>query len=176
LQAIDSLPSDLQDLTFEQLTRNLSIEQAGETGILTLRYMGRSPAEAKHVLTILGKTYTEYSLARQKLEATKGIRLIERKLPETGLALRQAGTSLRQFREKNRLNDPEALATGLISQQQGLEARYQEGVIARHAMETLRSTNIQVLGVAANGYSLSDLYGYYGKAEVEAGADQVEMS
>lgn len=130
LQAIENLPSDLQDITYEELTRNLSIDQAGETGILTLRYTGRSAAEAKQVLTILGKTYTEYSLTRQKSEATKGIRLIERKLPETILALRQAATSLRQFREKNQLNDPEALATGLISQQQGLEAQYQAGTLA----------------------------------------------
>jgi succinoglycan biosynthesis transport protein ExoP len=130
LQAIENLPSELQDLTYEEVNRNLSIDQAGETGILTLTYKGQSPAEAKQVLTMLAKTYTDYSLARQKSEATKGIRLIERKLPETVLALRQAGTSLRQFREKNRLNDPDTLATGLISEHQSLEARYQEGVIA----------------------------------------------
>jgi succinoglycan biosynthesis transport protein ExoP len=131
-KAIQNLPPgpEFEGLTFEQVVGNLAIQQAGRTGVLVLRYQAPTPVQAQTILTTLGQTYTKYSLARQKSKATEAIRLIEKKLPETGMALNQAASDLRNFREANRLSDPDTLAGSLIGQQESLQARYQEGLIA----------------------------------------------
>lgn len=125
--------------------------------------------EAREVLTTLGQTYIDYSLARQKSEATKGIQLIEGKLPETGMALSQAASSLRQFREKHRMNDPETLATSLIDQQQALEARYQDGIIAYEKTYSQYQNLVQQLITAGQQPQQALLYITLNKDQVYQG-------
>jgi len=131
-QAIQSLPPDLQGntVTVEEVLSNLSIKQAGGTGVLTLSYMGVTPDQSEAVLNSLANTYIAYSLSRQKSESTKAIRLIERKLPQTGLALDQAATNLQGFRETYRLKDPENLADQLIGQRSNFENGYRQALVA----------------------------------------------
>jgi capsular exopolysaccharide synthesis family protein len=149
-QAIQYLPSDPQGntLTVEEVLSNLSIKQAGGTGVLTLSYIGASPVEAEAVLNSLAKAYISYSLSRQQSEATRGIRLIERKLPETGLALSQAAENLQRFRQTYRLKDPENLSDQVIGQQNSFENRYRETLIAYDkALSDYNTLGQQLIGL-----------------------------
>ncbi|WP_036479512.1 polysaccharide biosynthesis tyrosine autokinase [Myxosarcina sp. GI1] len=113
--AIDNLKDRYPNISVSQVVGNLSIYQAATneipTDVLVVSYTDADPEKAKAVLEALGSTYVNYSLEKQRSQATKGIEFINSQLPKAQEELDDAAKALRQFRQVNQINDPEASAT-----------------------------------------------------------------
>ena len=68
------------------------------------------PEKAKVILEALGTTYVDYSLEKQRLQATNAIQFIDSQLPDAQKALDEAAQDIRQFRQVHQLVDPEISA------------------------------------------------------------------
>lgn len=104
----------------DRVLDNLSIRQPGEADVLMISYEDTSPDRIKAVLEVLGSAYIDYSLERQRSQATNAIRFIDEQLPEAQKALDTTASTLRRFQENNGIVEPQAYAEKVAQRQQAL--------------------------------------------------------
>lgn len=109
-----------------QVIKNMSIRQPGEADVLMISYQDTSPQKTQTVLEALGSTYVDYSLERQRSQATNAIRFIDQQLPEAQKALDATASALRRFQESNGIVEPQAYAEQVSRRQQALLQQEQE--------------------------------------------------
>lgn len=113
-RAIEPLKKRYQDLSVAEVVEKLSIHQAIvnkiPTDVLVVSYTDRDPEKAKTILEALGTTYVNYSLEKQRLQATNAIEFIDSQLPNAQEDLDEAAKDIRQFRQIHQLTDPEISA------------------------------------------------------------------
>lgn len=114
------------DSAAEKVIKNMSIRQPGEADVLMIAYQDTSPERTKAVLAALGLTYIDYSLERQRSQATNAIRFIDEQLPEAQKALDQTTSTLRRFQESHGIVEPLAYAEKVSQRQQSLLQQQQE--------------------------------------------------
>ncbi len=114
------------DSAAETVIKNMSIRQPGEADVLMISYQDTSPERTQAVLEALGLTYIDYSLERQRSQATNAIRFINEQLPEAQEALDQTTSTLRRFQESNGIVEPQAYAEQVSRRQQSLLQQQQE--------------------------------------------------
>jgi polysaccharide biosynthesis transport protein len=112
-QAVKKLQKNYPDLDTVSLADNLSVQQLGKSGIVSVIYQDTDPDRLLVVLNQLGRTYMDFGLASRKSRVTDAIRFIERTLPEARRTLALKTSALEQFRKKNNLIDPTLFGTSL---------------------------------------------------------------
>ncbi len=110
----------------DQVIKNMSIRQPGEADVLMISYQDTSPQRTQAVLEALGSTYIDYSLERQRSQATNAIRFIDDQLPKAQKALDATASTLRRFQERNGIVEPQAYAEKVAGRQQTLLQQEQE--------------------------------------------------
>jgi succinoglycan biosynthesis transport protein ExoP len=125
-KAISAIEPAYHDLSVSEVVRNLSIRQAGQADVLIVAYTDSNPERAKAVLEALGQTYVDYSLDRQRSQATNAIKFIEEQLPSTQQELNQVEETIRTFRESYGIVDPDSYATQVVANKQTLQSQTQE--------------------------------------------------
>lgn len=119
----------LADLSISQAIENLAIRQAGNADILMVSYTDSDPQRAKVVLERLGQTYVNYSLERQRSQATNAIDFIQEQLPKAQAELNDAAIAVRQFREQHGIIDPDTYAQDVGQLQQSLIQQAQQASV-----------------------------------------------
>ena len=123
-RAIEPLKSRYRDLSVAEVVEELSIHQAivnkVPTDVLVVSYTDPDPEKAKVILEALGTTYVDYSLEKQRLQATNAIEFIDSQLPDAQADLDEAAQDIRQFRQIHQLVDPEISAVEAGDIQKGV--------------------------------------------------------
>jgi polysaccharide biosynthesis transport protein len=109
------------DLTLADVLKNLSIEQAENADLLVVSFKDKNPERAKAVLDALCTTYVDYSLEKQRLQATNAVKFIDDRMPETKQELDKSARAIREFRQRYKINDPDEYANRVSGLKQGLE-------------------------------------------------------
>lgn len=110
----------LAELSVSEAIENLTIRQAGDADILMVSYTDSDPQRAKAVLEVLGQTYVDYSLERQRSQATNAIAFIQEQLPKVQTELDNAAIAVREFRQQHGIIDPDTYAQDVGQLQQSL--------------------------------------------------------
>ena len=113
-KAVRKLQNRYPELSVGEVVGKLTIYQAANnkvpTDVLVVSYSDPDPEKAKAVLEELGDTYINYSLDKQRLQASNAIEFIDSQLPDAQLELEEAAKEVRQFRQVHQLVDPEVSA------------------------------------------------------------------
>ena len=129
-KAMKQSPEVFAGIPISEVLGKLSIRQAmvGEvpTDILTVSYIDPDPQKAKAVLEALGATYVDYSLERQRSQATNAIGFITEQLPRSQRELDEAAREIRQFRQTYNMVDPDQYAGNIGEFRQSLEQQTKE--------------------------------------------------
>lgn len=129
-KAVRQSPEVFGELTASDVIGNLSITQAsvGEipTDVLIVSYTDPDPVKAKAILEVLGSTYVEYSLERQRSQATNAVKFIDEQLPESQQELNKAAEAIRRFRQQYNVVDPNEYALQVGQFRQALEQQAKE--------------------------------------------------
>jgi polysaccharide biosynthesis transport protein len=121
----NSAQTTADDIIAEAI-ENLSIRQAGDADVLIVSYTDPKPQQTKAVLDVLGKTYVEYSLERQRSQATNAIQFIQAQLDPARAELDAAAVAVREFRQRYGIVDPDVYAADVSKTKQELEKQAQE--------------------------------------------------
>ncbi len=129
-KAVKTIQHRYPELTVAEVTGRLSVNQTVlnqvPTDIITVAYTDTDPERAKVILEALGSTYVQYSLEKQQLQAANGIKFINAQLPNARQELDEAAKKIRQFRQINKIVDPEASAVKTEAAKSALEAQIRE--------------------------------------------------
>ena len=125
-KAINSLEISSDELPIVDVILNLSIRQAGDADVLIVSYDDTDPQRAQKVLEALGSTYVEYSLERQRSQATNAIKFIDEQLPQAQRELSQTTSGIRRFQERYGIVEPETYAVEVSQVKQDLQQQEQE--------------------------------------------------
>lgn len=126
-QALEQIKDRYPDISVAEIVSKLSIHQAVNdtipTDVLVVSYIDTDPEKAKVVLEALGSTYINYSLAKQRSQASNGIKFIDSQLPTAQEKLEAAAREVRHFRQVHQLVDPEisAMTAGELRQEITIE-------------------------------------------------------
>ncbi len=129
-KAVSYPETSFDELSTEDVIRDMSIRQAGDADVLIVSYEDTNPQRAQKLLEILGSTYVDYSLERQRSQATNAIKFIDEQLPQAQNALNETASNLRSFRERYGIVEPETHAAEVSEIQQSLLQKKQEVEIA----------------------------------------------
>ena len=133
-KAVKTLKEQYPDLSVGEIVGNLSIYQAAvnkiPTDVLVVSYTDTDPERAKAVLEALGATYINYSLEKQRLQASNAIAFIDSQLPNAQEDLDDAAKEIRSFRQVNKLVDPEISAMTAGETKQSIATEIQQTQIA----------------------------------------------
>ncbi|MDJ0592110.1 MAG: polysaccharide biosynthesis tyrosine autokinase [Pleurocapsa sp. MO_226.B13] len=133
-KAIKNLKARYPDISVAEVVGNLSIYQAAvnktPTDVLVVSYIDTDPEKAKAVLEALGDTYINYSLEKQRLQASNAIKFIDSQLPDAQEKLDEAAKEIRQFRQIHKLVDPETSAVAAGQYKQDIALQIQQTQIA----------------------------------------------
>ena len=133
-KAVEKLKSRYPDLSVGEVVSKLSIVQAANnkvpTDVLVVSYIDTDPEKTKAVLEALGETYIDYSLQKQRLQATNAIEFIDGQLPHAQAELDKAAKEIRHFRQVHQLVDPEVSAMTAGEERQNIALKIQETQIA----------------------------------------------
>ncbi|MEL6929241.1 MAG: polysaccharide biosynthesis tyrosine autokinase [Cyanobacteria bacterium J06600_6] len=119
--AIDAQPEVFKDLTMKEVRNNLLIKQSGDADVLIVSYVNDDPQKSQAILEVLGSTYVEYSLNRQRSQAANGVEFIAEQLPQAQEELEEVTQKVRDFRQNYGMVNPDAYAIKLSEQKQSLE-------------------------------------------------------
>lgn len=122
--------STLGDLSVAEAIEHLAIRQAGDADILIVSYTDTDPQRAKAVLEALGRRYVDYSLERQRSQASNAIGFIKEQLPKAQGELNDAAVAIREFRQTYGIVDPDTYARDVGELQQSLTKQAQETSVA----------------------------------------------
>ena len=129
-KAMKQSPEVFAGIPISEVLGNLSIRQAmvGDvpTDILTVSYIDPDPQKARAILEALGDTYVDYSLERQRSQATNAIGFITEQLPRSQQELDEAAREIRQFRQTYNMVDPNQYASKIGEYRQSLEQQIEE--------------------------------------------------
>ncbi|MGK7935371.1 MAG: GumC family protein [Xenococcaceae cyanobacterium] len=129
-KAVKQSPEVFAGIPISEVLGKLSITQAlvGDipTDILKVSYLDPDPQRAKAVLEALGATYVDYSLERQRSQATNAIEFIKQQLPESQQELNEAAKAIREFRQTHNMVDPDQYALKVGEFRQSLEKQAKE--------------------------------------------------
>ena len=129
-KAVEKLKGRYPDLSVGEVVGKLSIVQAANnkipTDVLVVSYIDTDPEKTKAVLEALGETYIDYSLLKQRLQATNAIKFIDGQLPDAQAELDEAAKKIRHFRQVHQLVDPEVSAMTAGQERQGIALKIQE--------------------------------------------------
>jgi capsular exopolysaccharide synthesis family protein len=129
-KAVNKLTDRYSNLSTAEVAKNLSIYQAISnkvpTNVLIASYVDADPEKAKIVLDALGETYINYSLEKQRSQASNGIKFINDQIPKAQQELDLAARAVRTFRQQNNLVDPESSAQEATGIQLSLEQQIKE--------------------------------------------------
>jgi polysaccharide biosynthesis transport protein len=141
----------LGELSVSQAIENLAIRQAGDADVLIVSYTDTDAQRAKTVLEVLGRTYVDYSLERQRSQATNAIGFIKEQLPKVQTELNEAAIAVREFREQYGIIDPDTYAQDVGQLQQSLTQQAQEASVAlTHTQRQYEELRRQVESVGQN--------------------------
>lgn len=133
-KAVNTLRERYPTISIGEIVGNLSISQAINnripTDVLVVSYINTDPEKAKAVLEALGNTYINYSLEKQRLQATNAIKFIDEQLPEAQAKLDEAAKKIRHFRQVHKLVDPEVSAMNAGAIKEDIASRIQQTQIA----------------------------------------------
>ena len=124
-KAIQQNPKIFEDLTPANVVEALTINQAAvndiPTDVLSVIYLDQDAQRAREILQALGEVYVDYSLEKQRSQASNAIKFIDEQLPTAQLELDKVAFEMRSFRQKNNLVDPNIYASGISEFRQSLE-------------------------------------------------------
>ncbi|AOY79366.1 polysaccharide biosynthesis tyrosine autokinase [Moorena producens JHB] len=129
-KAISPPESSFDKLSVKEVIKNMSIRQVGDADVLIVSYQDTNPQRAQKVLEALSYTYVDYSIERQRSQATNAIQFIDEQLPKAQQALNATTSILRSFRERYGIVEPEAYAVQVSELKQSLVQQEQEVEIA----------------------------------------------
>lgn len=133
-KAIQTLRNRYPEISVGEVVSNLSISQAVNnkvpTDVLVVSYIDTDPEKAKAVLEALGDTYIDYSLEKQRSQATNAIKFIDNQLPDAQAKLDEAAKEIRHFRQVHQLVDPEVSAMTAGQLREEIASRIQQTQIA----------------------------------------------
>jgi capsular exopolysaccharide synthesis family protein len=133
-KAIKQLKQEYPDLSTTEVLENLLIRQATvedvPTDVLIVAYTDLSPEKAKTVLEALGSVYVDYSLERQRRQASNAIIFINEQLPKAQEEVDRAGIAIRHFRQRHNVVEPNEYALQVAEFRQYLEQQIKETEIA----------------------------------------------
>ncbi len=133
-KAISASEISFDDLSgsesISKVIKNISIRQPGEADVLMISYQDTSPERTQAVLKVLGSAYIDYSLERQRSQATNAIGFIDEQLPAAQKALDATASTLRRFQERNGIVEPQAYAEQVSRRKQSLLQEEQEIEVA----------------------------------------------
>jgi polysaccharide biosynthesis transport protein len=98
-------------LAIDEFLKKLKVKSARGTDILQIAYSSSSPKEAADVVNLLMRYYLENNVRINQTQATAAKRFLSNQLPEVEARVVRAETSLRRFKEENRVLALEAEAT-----------------------------------------------------------------
>ena len=133
--AIESQPKVFEGLTIEDVRENLIIRQAGDADVLIVSYVNENPETARAILEVLGSTYVNYSLDRQRSQAANGVDFVDDQLPEAQDELQNVTQAVRDFRQKYGMVNPDVYAAKLSEQKQELEQLVKDAQTTLNAKE-----------------------------------------
>ncbi|PZD73153.1 Tyrosine-protein kinase YwqD [Acaryochloris thomasi RCC1774] len=126
---VNRLQDTFPEITYDILRRKLQIsrqsgssqgqgrgEGADTTKILLFEYQSPNPEEVKQVSQDLSQTYVKYSLQERQTNLRRAIQFTDKQLPLLKAQVNQLELQLQQFRERNRLVDPEQLSQQVTSE------------------------------------------------------------
>ncbi|NJN74973.1 MAG: hypothetical protein HC796_00280 [Synechococcaceae cyanobacterium RL_1_2] len=125
LKAIDKLGPEYSELTAEELQKQITIKQAGDADVIVVSYIDNDPKQTKDVLDVLSNTYVEYSLEKQRSQATSGIEFINDQLPTLQQELNSISSSVRIFQERYGIIDPQSYASQISDYKMNLQNQIQ---------------------------------------------------
>ena len=133
-KALKSIQDRYPDLNAGQVLGNLNIYQAAinkiPSDILVVSYQDEDPERAKAVLEALGSTYVQYSLDKQRSQATNAIQFINGQLGGAQQELDEAAKAIRQFRQVHQMVDPDISASEVAGIKGSIEQEIQQTKIA----------------------------------------------
>lgn len=135
-KAISKLPEPYSNLSVGEVAGNLSIRQAGQADVLSVSYQDTDPSRIKAVLDALGNTYVDFSLERQRSQATNAVKFIQEQLPIAQQALNESTLAVQNFRQRYGILDPDSYAGQISALQQDLQRQAQ---IAEVSLNQTRS-------------------------------------
>jgi capsular exopolysaccharide synthesis family protein len=91
----------------------LTVQQLGKAGIISVAYRDSDPKRLLDVLSQLGKTYVDFSLTNRRSQFTNAIQFIEKKLPPAQKSLAARSKQLATFRKRNNLINPNEVGSTL---------------------------------------------------------------
>lgn len=124
-KAISQLQSSSSNVSVGEVIKNLSIRQAGQADVLIVSYTDTVPERAKAVLDALGATYVNYSLDKQRSQATNAIGFIQQQLPPAQKSLNESAEAIRIFRKKYGIVDPDIYAAQVVDLKRNVEQQKQ---------------------------------------------------
>jgi polysaccharide biosynthesis transport protein len=132
-KAISQLESNSSNVSIGEVIKNLTIRQAGQADVLIVSYTDTVPERAKAVLDALGATYVNYSLDKQRSQATNAIGFIQEQLPSAQKSLNESAEAIRTFRQKYGIVDPDSYAAQVVDLKRSLEQQKQalEGSVSK---------------------------------------------
>jgi succinoglycan biosynthesis transport protein ExoP len=120
---------DSMGLSAGSLLSMISARKRGETDIIELVATGPSAASAIAVANAYLEYYRQYDLDQNRAEVSATKQFIETQLAVAGPRLDSSERTLEQFKTANQMVDLDGETRGLVSQQSGLAAAYQQGDI-----------------------------------------------
>ena len=133
-RAVKTLKDRYADISVGEIVSKLSIHQAVNnkipTDVLVISYIDPDPEKTKAVLEALGSTYINYSLEKQRSQASNAIQFIDDQLPNAQEKLDEAAREVRNFRQAHQLVDPEASAITAGEARQSIALNIQKTQLA----------------------------------------------
>ncbi|MEB3272422.1 MAG: polysaccharide biosynthesis tyrosine autokinase [Prochlorothrix sp.] len=145
-----SLQASYPDLTFEELSDNLSLTNPRSSQILTISYQGTDPEQIEAVLQAVSETYLAYSLQQKKDSLIQGIAFVDQELPKVEERVQSKRQELEAFRQTYALVDPEAKGSQLASILQTLQQQQRETQVAFVEARSKATVLQQQLGSSAD--------------------------
>ena len=168
-KALQTLKNRYPELSVGEVVSKLSIHQAANnkipTDVLVVSYTDPDPEKAKAVLEALGDTYINYSLEKQRLQASNAIEFIDTQLPNAQQELDEAAKEIRHFRQVHQLVDPEVSAMTAGETRQGIALQIQQTQIAIDLNQKQKQeleTKLQELGQDSETMLASSVLGQDG--------------
>jgi succinoglycan biosynthesis transport protein ExoP len=124
-KAISYLQAPYKNMSVTEVAKNLSIRQAGQADVLIVSYTDTDPQRTKALLEALGSTYVDYSLERKRSQATNAIKFIQEQLPAAQKALNEVTETIRNFRQRYGIVDPDSYAAEVVQSKQSLQQQTQ---------------------------------------------------
>lgn len=177
-RAIKKLGAPYNNLTTAQLMQNLDVSQVDkDSGVLLVTYRDSDPERTQAVLSALAATYIDYSVENKRSQPANAAKFVEGQLPKARKQLNDAAASLKEFRQKYGIVDPNAYAESISAARQDLEKQARGAEIGFNASKRTYEALRQQVGanpdtalantVLSQDPSYRELLGQYNTAQTD---------